>query len=228
MLLLLACTYNYGDVTFEAAPVEGDAGGDTAANTDAGRDTASATDTASDTDTQSDTGTDTAGSDDPGAPLDALVAYDLAYSFDWDFDDAYGSYLEAYGLADCVTTYAGSGIVYERVATRLTFYGPWAPSGTTCNAALVDVLWYDDARDSYASFSFGEDLSTLDDWVQHLDAANHEPVDEPSAHKQWYITEMYADFDLEGGTVHYELEESITVDIIPVLITHTLDVSFAR
>ncbi|MBM4365672.1 MAG: hypothetical protein FJ102_05615 [Deltaproteobacteria bacterium] len=187
------------------------------------------TDSDSDSDTDTDTG-DAPGDtgDDLGARLDEFASYELAYSFAWDFDDAYESYLEAYGLGDCVTTYAGSGVVYERVATRLTFIGPWAPSDTDCNENLVGVLWYDERRDSYASFTFSDDLSRLDDWVQHLDAGNHEPVEEPSANQQWYITEMAADFDLEAGTAHYTLDESITVDIIPVVITHTLDVSFAR
>ena len=52
--------------------------------------------------------------------------------------------------------------------------------------------------------------------------------DEPSANKQWYITEMGASFDLAGGTAHYEGEESITVDIIPVTLTHTVDVVLSR
>ncbi len=258
MLLLLACISVYDDednpvVDDGSATAEGDDPGECFDRADndldgafdcedsecagspdcAGEGDADA-DTDTDTDTDSDADTDTADEDtgdtgiDPGAALDDFKSYELVYSFAWDFDDTYESYLEAYGLGDCVTTYTGSGLTYERVATRITFIGPWAPSDTDCNENLVGVLWYDERRDSYASFTFSDDLSRLDDWVQHLDAGNYEPVEEPSSNQQWYITEMAADFDLDAGTAHYALDEAITVDIIPVVITHTVDVSFSR
>ena len=70
--------------------------------------------------------------------------------------------------------------------------------------------------DSYGSQSSGD--ASPDDW---------EPYESAFDNSQWYITDMYEDFD--GSAAHYEEVESTLVDgMIPLDLTHVFDVTFTK
>jgi hypothetical protein len=157
--------------------------------------------------------------------VDRFRAVSVSYQMRWDFDDAYASYLELYGLYDCTVDYAAEATFVERTDLRAQFSGSWDVVETDCGGGLEDVIWTNPGRTTYASFWFNADGTRLDDWLEHADPTKDEPLEEPSRNKQYYITEMDTPFDGTSGTAAYNLEESFTVDIIPVVLTH--DVLFA-
>jgi hypothetical protein len=160
-----------------------------------------------------------------------LWSFTVHYEFSWDFDGTYESYLEMYGLADCTTVYTASGEVDERTGRSIRYLGPWEDESSDCNTSLVNAIWFSQSKDRYATFNFSADLSTLDDWIEHADVSNDEPVEEPSAHKQWYITEMYAPVESDDSgnlSATYDTEEEFVLDIIPTTIVHHVEFSFLQ
>ena len=157
-----------------------------------------------------------------------LTGQSLTYTLTWDFDDEFSGLLEAYGLADCVNTYESAGEQVSAVGNRVTFYGTWRLSDSTCDASLQEIAWFDPAtEESYATFTFSDDLSRLEDWVQHRDEETWAPVDSPSDNGQWYITDMRASF-ADDQAVHNEDQTTIIEGIVPLLLISDVQVRFTR
>jgi len=117
------------------------------------------------------------------------------------------------------------------VDDQVTFYGEWTLSGGDCPDDQTDptsVIWYDlRGKEAYATFTFNDDLTEVLDWIEHEDLADTEPAESGTSAHQWYITDMYADYDDSTGVAAYYLEETTSIEgLIPLYLTHDLSITF--
>ncbi len=134
----------------------------------------------------------------------------------------------SFGIVDCVAVYtATSDNQTDAVGDYVTFWGQWKVEETGCGD-LTNVVWFDeDAEEAYATFRFGGTIEELDDWIEHGNMEDNEPLENPSDNEQWYFTSMNADVDTVALTVHHEEDESTTIEgLIPITLYHTVDVQF--
>lgn len=185
-------------------------------------------DTDTDTDTDSDTDTDT------DADVDAIAgylkSYEVAYTLNWDFDDAFEALLEQYGLADCTNTYAGSGTQMGADGDRVSFEGTWNLISTDCAPELADpqIVWFDKNQGkSYSSFYFAGNINTLDVWIQHRDENDVTPLSSPNQNGQWYITAMNTAFDTSTLKAAHAESEETAVSGVPTTLNHTVSFTFS-
>jgi hypothetical protein len=165
----------------------------------------------------------------PAAIAGHLKEFSLTYSLTMDFGKAAGIDLcDLYDICDCVSEYtAASTEQHEAEEDRVTFVGSWGMTSSDCADGLDSVWWDNATGEAYASFIFEEDMSQLISWFQHDSPNDWEPWEDAFDHEQWYITDMYEDFD--GASSHYEELESTLVDgLIPLDLTHVFDVTFAE
>jgi hypothetical protein len=193
--------------------------------------TTSTTSTTSTTGTTGTTGTTstTITNTGPVAIAGHLKEFSLTYSLTMDFGKAAGIDLcDLYDICDCVSEYtAASTEQHEAEEDRVTFVGSWGMTSSDCADGLDSVWWDNATGEAYASFIFEEDMSQLISWFQHDSPNDWEPWEDAFDHEQWYITDMYEDFD--GESSHYEEVESTLVDgLIPLDLTHVFDVTFAE
>ena len=136
-----------------------------------------------------------------------------------------------YGMCSCTATYesASNEQVYA-FYNQVTFFGQWEYTtgiGEPCHDDLQVVWWDSGSKTSYATFVFGDDLLTLDDWIQHEDVADNAPLDSPMDNGQWYITSMGASMD--GYTAaHAETEYNNIKGFIPLSLYHNVDATFSE
>lgn len=138
------------------------------------------------TDTDADTDTDTL----PDAIAAHLVHYSLDLSVDWIFSQ---------GATNCRVEYAGSGDQIEAVANRVTFDGPYTQTSNTCDATFDSVQpWYDQSTGTaLVSFEFDSNLTQMLDWFA-------DPTEtERYIRAEWYMYDMYADYDDSARFTHY-------------------------
>jgi hypothetical protein len=195
-------------------------------NTNTNTNTNTGTTTTTTTTTTTSTTTTSTG---PVAIAGHLKAFTLTYSLTMDFGKAAGIDLcELYDICDCVSEYsADSTGQHEAEGDRVTFAGSWGMTSSDCADGLDSVWWNNTTSEAYASFIFEEDMSQLISWFQHDSPNDWEPWENAFDHEQWYITDMYEDFD--GASSHYEELESTLVDgLIPLDLTHVFDVTFTE
>jgi hypothetical protein len=195
---------------------------------EADTDTDSDSDADADADADADSDTDTDTDTDVDTPADRFTAYTVAYTLEWDFDDAYADLLAFYGLGDCTSTYAGAGSQVGASGSSVTFAGDWAMTGSDCAVDLQDAVWWDDPGGaSYATLTFSSDLSHLDAWIQHRDADDTAPLPSPADNGQWTITAMGA--AVSGGAANHTEDETTTIEgIIPLTLVHSASFTLAE
>jgi hypothetical protein len=126
-----------------------------------------------------------------------------------------------------VNTYAASGEQVAAAGARVTFEGPWSLVSSTCAPDLQDAVWTDESGRSHATFAFAGDATTLDQWIQHRDADDTEPLPGASDQGQWYITALGQ--TLSGGqATHSEDETTLLEGLIPLTPEHEFTVRFSE
>jgi hypothetical protein len=212
MLSLAACS---GDPK-DSGATESDADADADVDADADADT--------DADAEADADADT-------RPWSSWTSYTVDYTLSFDFDDAYEDILASYGLADCSVRYTGGGLAEEPPAEteRRTFEGMWQVAEHDCGGGLEGTAWTDDTGRAWATFGFQDNDGTvvLDHWIAHRDRGSDTPVSEPSAHGQWYITDMGAPVEAGQATWVYD-ETTLLEGLIRLDISHDLQVGFTE
>lgn len=186
------------------------------------------TDADSDSDTDADTDSDTDVDTGAAAHLESMT---LTYDFALDFVSALeGVDLDGDGKSDaddCVSNYVGDGVYVTSVDAHVTMQGTWKLASSNCAAMFQtpDLIWYDPvSMESYHTFHFDENLTYLNTWVAHKNAAQIDPQPHP-ANIQFYIYDMFADYD-DGVRVVDHSEYYLDPETLGSKFTSTLHVEF--
>jgi hypothetical protein len=88
----------------------------------------------------------------------------------------------------------------------VTFFGDWIEESSDCTPDLDGTVWTDATTDEgYTTVYLSSDLSAVDAWVVHEDAADYLAEGEPS--DKFYISDM--DAPLSGGLATYQEDEEV-------------------
>ena len=153
-----------------------------------------------------------------------LQEFQLEYETRWHFEDGGAGA----AMADCTVQFAAAGEQVTSTADYVTFEGTWGIVESDCDPSLQDpsVIWHDPSGRAYATFWFSNDLTTLDRWLQHRDAAAVEPLTSPAINGQWFMTDMATPVGDDHTAQHQETERTVIEGVLPIVLTHTVTVRF--
>ncbi len=130
-------------------------------------------------------------------PAPALAGHppknvEITYTARFEMDDTGDRLCGMTGLCDCQTVYKGAGTLHEKGDDRLTFSGTWSVEENSCGGKLT--VWT--PRDGKAFHTLRWSDGTLQEWVVHKSAAQHQRLESNMKKSgQYWINELEKPFD---------------------------------
>jgi hypothetical protein len=121
------------------------------------------------------------------ALADSPKSIAITYTARFEMDDTGDRLCGMTGLCDCQTVYTGTGTLHEQGESRLTFTGTWKTTSNTCGDQLT--VWVPPDGKAFHTLRWSD--GTLQEWVVHRDAAQHQRLTQGmKASGQYWINEL--------------------------------------